>query len=436
MADIYDRIIGYEKEKEICRRIVDSWVRKKHYQELGINTFERGLFFYGRPGSGKTLFATTIAEDLKQKAGWSTYIIRRNTGDDTAFTDEISKTFDKVLSSGGATIILDDIHLFSGEQDNTRILATVQSKIDMLNDKNRSALIIATSNFIDEDIAFDSLFRPQRIGKQIHFALPDSDSEVIIKHFLSKCPLASDVIPDDICRMLTNKTVADVDDVIKEASMIAAYENRTEVNKADLIKSVLSKSFSNYGFETCESMSAQEKRSTSIHECGHLVALASLVGLDYFGFASLLIKGRGEVGGFVNKTKAIDNRRIDTITLLAGRAACEMLDTQYPVPSGCQDDISRAMRNITDGIINSGTHGLGLVEYASRRLDLHDTYTSRIGDIAGAELEKYYQKAKQLISINKDLVLELAESLEHKETLLYSDVAEICSRYEIKQINI
>lgn len=257
----FDKIIGYEDLKYEMKIVCDSIKNPEKYKKLGAK-IPRGIMLYGEPGIGKSLLATTFCEE----SGRTCFIIRKDRPDGE-FVNYIKEIFEKAKDSAPSIIFLDDMDKFSNGDErhkDAEEYVAVQAGIDTV--KDFDVFVISTVN--DKDVLPDSLLRPGRFDKVIEMRYPEGEDAVkIVDFYLKQKQIADDVDAREIANILNGRSCAELETIVNEAGMYAAFDNRDRITHNDLIRSCL-----RYIFEAPEMLTAtnnEEVRITAIHEAGH-----------------------------------------------------------------------------------------------------------------------------------------------------------------------
>lgn len=412
----FDKIIGYETIKNELMQICDIIKNPDVYKALGAK-LPHGLLLSGDPGLGKTLMAKCFIKE----SGLKTYTLRRNKGKD-GFVKEITKTFSEAKKNAPCIIFLDDMDKFANEDTHHRDAeeyVAVQAGIDDV--KEKEVFVIATVN--EEYKLPSSLTRLGRFDRQIEVQRPtEEDAIKIIEHYLSNKKLANDVSLEDLSKMITYSSCADLESILNDAAVNAAYARKDSVTMSDLVNSVLRVEYNSP--DNFTKVSSDDLRKTALHEAGHLVACEVLCP-GGVGLASIRSTGRDSVGGFIHRCKELPDWSADVIICLAGKAAVEIC---YPdtCAKGCEEDVRRAFNGIRNAISTQGTSGIGMIDVANRKFpDTSESMNSRNEAVTQAELELFMTRTKSILVNNKDFLERATEALIEKETLLYSDIRKL-----------
>ena len=184
----FDKIIGYEKEKEELYQLCDMAKNPEKYAALGVK-LPHGILLHGVPGVGKTLMASALIEEMGENR--NRYVLRKDKSNEE-FVESISKTFQDAKAHAPSVIFLDDIDKFSADSDsrNPEELIAVQSGIDEV--KGADVFVVATANEIRE--LPRSLRRPGRFDRILEICPPNRREAVeIVRHYLKGKKVADDV---------------------------------------------------------------------------------------------------------------------------------------------------------------------------------------------------------------------------------------------------
>jgi cell division protease FtsH len=238
---------------------------------------------------------------------------------------------------------------------------------------------------------------------------------------------------EDLSKMISYSSCAELETILNEAAINAAYERKESIDMDDLVRSVLRMQYEapdNYA-----KTSEDEMKKTALHEAGHLV-VCEVLESGSVGLASLRSSGRDTTGGFIHRCKDLNRRPYHVLVSLAGKAAVELYYADT-CASGCQSDINRAFELIRDGHSENGTLGFGLIDVATRRFrDTSEDLNSRSEAVTQAELERYMLKTRDILLKNRVFLERTTEALIEKETLLYSDIQKIKSGTIITEVAV
>lgn len=421
----FDKIIGYQTIKEELLQICDMIHNREIYENLGAKQ-PQGILLYGDPGLGKSLMAKSFITE----SGLPAYIVRRDKGSDD-FIGKITDTFEKAKKNAPAIVLLDDMDKFANEDDrhiDAEEYVAVQAGIDEV--KGCNVFVFATVNEIRK--LPRSLIRSGRFDRKIEVNSPtDRDAEEIIKYYLGQKKVSDNVNMDDLVKMVSYGSCAELETILNEAAIGAAYARKEKIEMDDLVKSVLRMQYD--APDNFTKKSSDALKEIALHEAGHLV-VSEILTPGSVGLASLRTAGRDSTGGFIHRCMPVTSRAHHILISLAGKAAVELYYSGV-CASGCQSDIRKAANNIRDAISGSGTGGFGMIDVANHRFpESSESFNSRNESVVHAELERYMFKAREILIKNRDFLEKAAQMLSEKETLLYSDIRKLRESIKITEV--
>ena len=416
----FDKVIGYEKEKEELYQLCDMAKNSAKYAALGVK-LPRGILLYGVPGVGKTLMATALLDEMDN--GRKRYILRKDKSNEE-FVESISKTFQDAKAHAPSVIFLDDIDKFSADSDsrNPEELIAVQSGIDEV--KGADVFVVATANEIRE--LSRSLRRAGRFDRILEICPPNRKEAVeIVRHYLKDKKVAADVTAESVARLMDGNSCAALESVLNEAGIYAGYENKPEIGREHIVRAVLRDIFE--ADESVNEMSAAAKEEVAYHEAGHAVAAlafdAESVGLISVRPSRSDARGVTQIFKSENYFGSYDRMHERVIALLAGRAAVELKYGRLDV--GAASDLDRASAIVQRFIVDYAASGFALFHH-----DNHDGISScnqedGITAERSAMLARCYEEAKDVLRKNWAFVEKLAAALVERDTLVYEEIVEL-----------
>lgn len=414
----FDKVIGYKSVKDELLQICDMIDNRRIYEDLGAR-LPQGILLYGDPGLGKTLLAKSFIEH----SGLEAYTVRRNKGSDD-FIADITATFAAAKANAPAIVFLDDMDKFANEDRHHRDAeeyVAVQSGIDEV--KGSDVFVLATANDLWK--LPDSLVRSGRFDRKLEIQCPgEQDAYDIIIHYLSDKKLAEDVNLDDLAKMISYTSCAELETILNEAAVSAAFARKPGIEMSDFVQAVLRMEYESPDDQMQKS--DEDRRKIALHEAGHLV-MSEVLLPGSIGLASLRSTGRDSTGGFIHRCKKMPHRQDLILIALSGKAAVEMYDCRFAA-EGCQVDIERAFTYIRDLHSEECTHGFGMIDVATQRFNrTSESMNARSEAVTQAELERYMLKARDILLSNRDFLEKAAQALLDKETLLHSDICRLRS---------
>lgn len=423
----FDKIIGYETIKNELNQICDMLQNKEIYNALGAK-LPKGLLLYGRPGLGKTLMAKCFIEESGLKA----FTLRRNKSSEK-FIEEITSTFEKAKENTPSIVFLDDIDKFANEDESrtdAEEYVAIQTGID--NVKDYDVFVLGTVN--NKRKLPESLTRSGRFDRKIEILSPSQpDALNIIKHYLKDKKIEANVNIEDIAMMIQYSSCAELETILNEAAILAAYSRNKQITMKDIVNAVLRMEYT--APDSFATLTDDNKRKTALHEAGHLVVCEVLCP-ESIGLASLRTNARDATRGFVRRCKELTRRPFEILVSLAGKAAVELYYSDTHA-SGCYQDMAKAAKHIRSAITLNATSGFGFFDVETGFTpSMSENLNARNEAVVHAELERYMFKARDILLKNKEFLEKATEALIQKETLLFSDIKALRESVNIVEVAV
>lgn len=416
----FDKVIGYESEKEEMLRLCDVLKNSEKYGRLSVK-IPKAVLLYGEPGLGKTLMAKAFIAETGRKV----FHCKKNKSNGE-FVNEIKKTFEDAIQAAPSIIFFDDMDKFAEDNlqqnCNKEEFVAIQTGLEDIVDKD--VFVIATAN--DTYYLPDSLMREGRFGKQIEFTAPSfEDSVKIIEHFLKDKQISKEITSESLAHILFGRSCAVLESVINEAGIYAAYANQTEITYSDVKRAVARVVLKRYELKDVDD---KKRRLIAYHEAGH--AVLHLLSGRTVGSLAIGKCGKDGLGvgmcclskvGLRSNNQESENY---VMSLLAGKASVEIQFGESDL--GAIKDLQAAMNEIEDNLEWLASNGF---EY----LYLRDRYSNaqsirqldKNQEKKVCLIEEFYNRTKMILLQNKPLLDTLAQALYEKEVLLYDEINEI-----------
>ena len=417
----FDKVIGYTAIKQELIQICDMIKNREKYAALGAS-IPHGILIDGKPGYGKTLLSTCFIKE----AGLKVYTVRKTKDD---FAAEITKVFEQAMENTPCIVFLDDMDKFANVDRfncNSAEYVAVQSGIDAC--KDLDVLVIATANKLY--YLPDSLYRNGRFDRKYKLCLPNpEDSKLIISHYLADKKISEDINMDDVLKMFAKKSCAEIEVILNDAAIRAAYAGKSEMGIDDINEAFIRAYYSSpdYYIESDKKI----LRQIALHEAGHVVA-TELLNPGSVSIASVCEKRSGDIGGFIRQCKDNEDPKIDLMISLAGRAAVDAL-AMGDYAEGCGSDLKSAYLKLKEMIMEDGYKGIRGIYFEEVGYERYgqppETYKTYLDQQVKEEMEHLSKSVTELLVKNKDFVLMVADALMEKHTLLASDVQRVARRY-------
>lgn len=430
-------VAGCDEAKEEVTEIVDYLKDPSRYQRLG-GRIPRGVLLVGSPGTGKTLLAKAIAGEAKVPFFTisGSDFVEMFVGVGAA---RVRDMFENAKKNSPCIIFIDEIDavgrqrgagLGGGNDEREQTLNQMLVEMDGFG-VNEGIIVMAATNRVD--ILDPAIMRPGRFDRKVHVGRPDvgGREEILSVHAKNK-PLGDDVDLKQIAQTTAGFTGADLENLLNEAAIIAAKEDRAYITQTDI-----KKAFVKVGIgaeKKSRVISEKEKRITAFHESGHAILFHLLPDVGPVYSVSIIPTGAGAAGYtmplperddmFNTKGKMLQ----DIIVSLGGRVAEELVFDD--ITTGASQDIKQATRMAKDMVTKYGmSENIGLICYDNdddevfigRDLAHTRGYGEGVATTIDLEVKRIidecYEKAKQMIAEHRDVLDACANLLLEKEKI-------------------
>lgn len=414
-------VAGAEEEKEEMSEIVDFMKNPRKYQELGAK-IPRGVLLLGPPGTGKTLLAKAVAGEANVPffsiSGSDFVEMFVGVG-----ASRVRDLFDQAKKHTPSIIFIDEIDavgrqrgtgLGGGHDEREQTLNQLLVEMDGFTD-NQGVIVIAATN--RRDILDPALLRPGRFDRQITVGYPDiKGREAILRVHTKNKKLAPDISLATIAKGTAGFTGADLANLVNEAALLAARNNRKAITQPDIeeatIKVVAGPE------KKSKVVSEEEKRLTAFHEAGHAVCTFHCKTQDPVHQVSII--PRGMAGGYTMSLPEHDRSfrsktqmEEEIIVLLGGRVAEKIVLDE--ISTGASNDIERATDLARSMITRYGfSEKLGPIVYGhdnsevflGRDYSQGRNYSENVAAEIDGEIRELidtsYENAKQILLSHRD----------------------------------
>jgi cell division protease FtsH len=435
----FDDVAGAEEAKEEVQELVDFLRDPGKYQRVG-GKIPCGVLLVGSPGTGKTLLAKAVAGESRVPfftiSGSDFVEMFVGVG-----ASRVRDMFAEAKKRAPCIIFIDEIDAvgrqrFSGvgggNDEREQTLNQLLVEMDGFEGKEGVIVMAATNR---PDVLDKALLRPGRFDRQVAIGLPDIKGRAqILKVHLKKVVLGKDVKPSVIARGTPGLSGADLANLVNEAALFAARENRRSVTMSDMERAK-DKIF--MGSERRSMvMSEDEKKLTAYHEGGH--ALVGLLVPDHDPVYKVSIIPRGRALGVTMYLPEQDRysyslQRLESqiASLYGGRLAEELIFGFDKVTTGASNDIERATELAHNIVTKWGlTSRLGPVAYESDSEELFmgrggmgkqkvysEETTKAIDKEVRVILDRNYKRAKTILEKHTAQLHAIADALIKHETI-------------------
>ena len=433
----FDNVAGLREEKEELEEIVDFLRSPRKYTKLGAR-IPKGVLLVGPPGTGKTLLAKAIAGE----AGVPFFSI---SGSDFVEmfvgvgASRVRDLFEEAKKNAPCIVFIDEIDAVArrrgtgmggGHDEREQTLNQLLVEMDGFG-VNEGIIVMAATNRVD--ILDPAIMRPGRFDRKVHVGRPDiGGREEILKVHAKNKPLGDDVDLQQIAQTTAGFTGADLENLLNEAAIVAAREDRAYIVQADIRRSFVKVGIG--AEKKSRIISDKEKKITAYHESGHAILFHVLPDVGPVYSVSIIPTGAGAAGYTMplpEKDEMFNTRgrMLQEITVdLGGRVAEELIFDD--ITTGASQDIKQATALARAMVTKFGmSEDIGLINYANEDdevfigRDLAHTrgYGEDVASKIDAEIKRIidecHEEAKKIISAHKDVLDACVELLLEKEKI-------------------
>ncbi len=435
----FSDVAGAEEEKEELQEIVEFLKNPKKFTEMGAR-IPKGVLLVGPPGTGKTLFAKAVAGEANVPffniSGSDFVEMFVGVG-----ASRVRDLFDQAKRNMPCIVFIDEIDavgrqrgagLGGGNDEREQTLNQLLVQMDGF-EKNEGIIIMAATN--RPDILDQALLRPGRFDRQIYVHIPDvKGREAIFRVHSRNKPLAPDIDFKALARLTGGFSGADIENLLNEAAILAARNNRTAIIMDD-INEAINKVIAGPQKKS-RVVTETDKRITAYHESGHAIVAKLLKHCDAVHEVSII--ARGQAAGYTitlpenDNNHVTKNKLLDTITMMLGGRAAEEIVIQ-DVSTGASNDIERATgvakRMVTEwGMSELGTMFLGADKevFLGRDYGTSHSYSEEMASKIDEQVQKIisacYDRAKQILLDNRAILDTMVRLLYAKNTIFEDEV--------------
>ena len=433
-------VAGAEEEKAELAEVVDFLKNPAKFSTLGAR-IPKGVLLVGPPGTGKTLFAKAVAGE----AGVPFFSI---SGSDFVEmfvgvgASRVRDLFDVAKKNMPCIVFIDEIDavgrqrgtgMGGGHDEREQTLNQLLVQMDGF-ETNDGIIVMAATN--RADILDPALLRPGRFDRQIFVNVPDvRGREAILKVHARNKPLSPDVNFKTVARMTSGFSGADLENLLNEAAILAARENRKYITNKDLYEGINKVLLGPQ--KKSRLVTETDKRITAYHESGHAILARLLPHCDPVHEVSII--PRGQAAGYTMTRPDSDDNHLtkaklldDIVMTLGGRVAEELIIKD--ISAGASGDIQAVSKRARYMVSEWGmSDKVGPISYASdkeifigRDMASHVSYSEATAAVIDEEVQKIImdalEKARKLLKEHKPLLDTMARVLVERETIFSEEV--------------
>jgi cell division protease FtsH len=446
-------VAGCDEAKEEVTELVDYLKDPSRFQKLG-GRIPKGVLMVGPPGTGKTLLAKAIAGEAKVPfftiSGSDFVEMFVGVG-----ASRVRDMFEQAKKAAPCIIFIDEIDavgrqrgagLGGGHDEREQTLNQMLVERDGF-DGNEGIIVIAATN--RPDVLDPALLRPGRFDRQVVVGLPDvRGREQILKVHMRKVPLGDGVDASLIARGTPGFSGADLANLVNEAALFAARNNRRVVSMDEFEKA---KDKILMGTERRSMvMTEKEKEMTAYHEAGHAIVGRLVPEHDPVYKVSIIPRGRalGVTMYLPEQDRHSHSKRfLESMisSLFGGRIAEELIYGSEAVSTGASNDIERATNLARKMVTQWGfSEKLGPLLYAeeegevflgrsvTKNKHMSEDTVKMIDQEIREFIDRNYVRAKQLIEENMDILHAMKDCLMQYETIDAKQIDDLMARREVR----
>jgi len=430
----FNDVAGCEEAKKEMSEIVDFLKSPAKYRKLGAR-IPKGVLLVGPSGVGKTLLARAIAGEADvpffSVAGSEFMEMLVGVG-----SSRVRDLFSTAREKQPSLIFIDEIDAIGrqrgmgiggGHDEREQTLNQILIEMDGF-DVRTNVIVIAATN--RPDMLDSALVRPGRFDRRITIPLPDlKDREEIIKIHMRGKPIDPAVDVERLARKTVGFSGADIENMLNEAAILTARENRELITEKDLEEASLKVTI---GPERRTLQSDNEKRMTAYHEAGHAVVAANVKDMDPVQRVSIV--ARGQTLGHTDLPPERDRYQLTQTrivslmtTMLGGRAAEEIVFKEFT--AGASEDIKRCTELARKMVTEYGMSSLGPIFYEARtqfswlaeefgeKAPISEEMSAKIDAEISKIIDSSYKEAKRILAEKREVLDKVANRLLEIETI-------------------
>ena len=433
----FSNVAGLVEEKEELEEVVDFLKNPQKYTSVGAR-IPKGLLLVGPPGTGKTLLAKAVAGE----AGVPFFSI---SGSDFVEmfvgvgASRVRDLFEEAKKNSPCIVFIDEIDAVArrrgtgmggGHDEREQTLNQLLVEMDGFG-VNEGIIVMAATNRVD--ILDPAILRPGRFDRKVAVGRPDvKGREEILKVHSKEKPLSEDVDLHRVAQTTSGFTGADLENLMNEAAIISARENRRFIKQSDI-----DRAFVKVGIgaeKRSKVISEKDKKITAYHEAGHAILFHVLPDVGPVHTVSIIPTGIGAAGYtmplpekdemFNTKGRMKQNIMVD----LGGRIAEELIFDD--ITTGASQDIKQATQIARAMVTQYGmSDKVGMIQYGGddnevfigRDLAHTKSYGNGVADTIDSEVKRIiddcYTKAKDIIMKHEDVLHSCSQLLIEKEKI-------------------
>ncbi|MFP4089602.1 MAG: ATP-dependent zinc metalloprotease FtsH [Cyclobacteriaceae bacterium] len=436
----FEDIAGLDEAKTEIEELVHYLRDTEKYVKVGAK-IPKGVLLVGPPGTGKTMMAKAVAGEANvpffSLAGSDFVEMFVGVG-----ASRVRDLFKKAQEKSPCIIFIDEIDAIGKARGRAKSMQSNDEQENTLNqllqaldgfDPNSGVIVLAATN--RKDVLDKALLRPGRFDREIYLDLPNrTEREAIYKVHMKNINIKEDIDVRTLAAQSAGFSGAEIANVCNEAALIAARNEREAITQDDFMNA-MDRIVAGLEKKT-KIISDSEKNIIAYHEAGHAVASFKLENVDSLVKVSIIPRGRSlGANWYLPKERQIITRSqlLDQMcAALAGRAAEEVVFGE--ISSGALDDLEKVTKMaygmVTQYGLGEETGNISFYDSSGQsQQSLQKPYSDELGNRMDREvqeiLEGAYQRAKDILTGNREALDEIAHLLLDKEVIFNKDVKNV-----------
>jgi cell division protease FtsH len=446
----FDDVAGADEAKEELVEVVDFLKKPEKYKKVGAK-IPKGVMLVGQPGTGKTLLARAVAGEANVPffniSGSEFVEMFVGVG-----ASRVRDLFKKAKRNAPCIIFIDEIDavgrhrgagMGGGHDEREQTLNQILTEMDGF-ETGTNVIVIAATN--RPDILDPALLRPGRFDRRIVVDMPDKKArtKILEVHGRNK-PLDSKVNLEDIAKSTPGFAGADLENLMNEAAILTAREDKKKVTQDHLVRSIEKVLMG--PARKSKVMNEKERRITAYHEVGHALVGHMLPGCDPVHKVSIVSRGMAlGVTWFLpqeDRVLVTKSKFLDELCSLMGGYTAEIVFFGE-MTTGASNDLEKATKIARNMVTRYGMSKLGPVSLTDGKHEVFlgkdyghvKTYSEasarEIDEIIQSYLQAAFEKTKKIIEKHKGLMKTIAEDLLKKENIDKDEFAQYFKKAKIK----
>ena len=445
----FQDVAGLKEEKQEVKELIDFLKSPKKFQKLGAR-IPKGVLLVGPPGTGKTLLARAVAGEANVPFYYisGSEFVELFVG---VGASRVRDMFKQAKHNAPCLIFIDEIDavgrqrgtgLGGGHDEREQTLNQLLTEMDGFG-ANEGIIVIAATN--RADVLDPALLRPGRFDRQVVVGLPDPKErkEILRVHARNKV-LAPTVKLEAIAKRTPGFSGADLENLLNEAALLAVRRDKNQITMAE-VDEATDRVIAGPA-KTSRKYSQHEKELVAYHEAGHAVLGLKLD--DANVVQKITIIPHGQAGGYnlmlpkEERNFASRTELLDQITGLLGGRVMEEIHF-HEVTTGAQNDFEKATKIARSMVTEFGMSDLGPIQleqqeegvFLGRDYNKTRNFSNEVAHEIDLQMRKIintcYDKAKQVLTENLDLVKLIADALMEYEVLTKEQIDYLVSHGEM-----